>query len=126
MLNAATHGLRLLLLGLRKRNLLKIFAALDAIQPPVAILAACCVGIALWWAVLPGDPRETVFGILPLLLVSAYGFAVVLLAHKDGIKLTTVIWAPVYVAWRLMAFILAWAFFDRLSIGARRKGHKRA
>ena len=116
MANAATHALRLFFRGLRQRNVLKVFAALDAIQPPVAILGAFCLGVAIFATVVPGSRLGVILGIAPLLLVGLYGLAVVARGRRDGIKATTVIWAPVYIAWRCLAFVLAWAFLDRLDL----------
>ena len=47
MLNSGTHAPWLLVRGFRQRDLVKVFAALDAIQPPVAILGGLHVGIAV-------------------------------------------------------------------------------
>jgi cellulose synthase/poly-beta-1,6-N-acetylglucosamine synthase-like glycosyltransferase len=116
MANAATHAVRVLLRGLWQRNALKVFAALDAIQPPVAILGAFCLGLAVFSVVFPGQRLGMLLSFLPLLLVGIYGLVVVARGRRDGIKVTTVIWAPVYLAWRCAAFVLAWAFLDRLDL----------
>jgi cellulose synthase/poly-beta-1,6-N-acetylglucosamine synthase-like glycosyltransferase len=108
MSNAMTHGLRVLWLGIRERNLRKLLAALDAIQPPVAILGALCVVIAAFAAFLPRGPRIDILGFVPLALVGLYGVVVAAYGRKEGIKLTTIAWAPVYLAWRSLAFVLAW------------------
>jgi len=121
MLNAATHGLRLLSRGLRRGDKVKVLAALDAIQPPVAILGVLSLIIAATsFAVLTHELGRTV-GFVPLVLLAVYGLFVVAKGRKDGIGLTAVLWAPLYLIWRLTSFILAWAFLDRLDLGARRK-----
>ena len=126
MANAATHAVRLLLRGLRQRNLVKVLAALDAIQPPVAILGAFCVGVAALSMVAPSTHPSASLGFVPLALFILYGLIVIAQGRKDGIKPTTVIWAPVYVAWRCFAFILAWGFLDRLNLTARKKKERDA
>ena len=109
MANAGTHGLALLRQAVASRNRLMIFAALDAVQPPVAILAAVCILIAVlglvgsMWMQVPAFAS-----VLPLLLIVAYGGLVVLQGRRDGIPARTVLWAPIYVSWRCYAFALAW------------------
>jgi cellulose synthase/poly-beta-1,6-N-acetylglucosamine synthase-like glycosyltransferase len=120
--NASTHGFRLLTKGLRERDKLKIIAALDSIQPPVAILAGVCIVVAIIAVTMPASTLTVVVGLLPLALVSVYALAVVVQGTRDGIRPSTILWAPVYVAWRCMAFILALGLFDRIrSIGRRGK-----
>ena len=106
--NAMTHGLRLLWLGIRQRDLRKLLAALDAIQPPVAVLGGLCVVIAAFSAFLPRGPRIDVVSFMPVVLVALYGIVVAAYGRKEGIKLTTIAWAPVYLAWRSLTFVLAW------------------
>jgi len=119
MANAATYGVRLLLHGLRQRNLVKSLAALDAIQPPVAILGAFCVIVALLSMLVPGPQLSITLGYFPLALFVLYGLSVVAEGRKDGIKPVTVIWAPVYLLWRCATFVLAWGFLDRLKRPAK-------
>jgi hypothetical protein len=57
-----------------------------------------------------------------LILVALYGVIVVVRGRQDGISPTTVFWAPVYILWRCSAFILAWAFLDRVKIPKQESG----
>lgn len=109
MANAGTHGLTLLGRAVKCRNRLMIFAALDAIQPPVAILAAVCLVVAMLGTLGAGflGPLARLAA-LPLLLVAIYGGLVLAQGRRDGIPARTVLWAPIYVSWRCYAFVLAW------------------
>jgi len=120
MANAGTNAVRLLLRGIRERKLIKVFAALDAIQPPVAVLGAFCISVAALSVVMSGTHLRADLGTAPLALFFLYGLIVVALGRKDGIKARTVLWAPVYVAWRLLAFVLAFSVRDRLNFFVRR------
>jgi hypothetical protein len=112
----------LLISGFWQRNPVKIFAALDAMQPPVAILAALCVAIAGFIYFVPTEITFfNILGYLPLALVTAYGIIVVVRGRHEGIGLGTVIWAPIYVLWRCSSFVLAWVFLDRIRFGRREK-----
>jgi hypothetical protein len=108
MSNAVTHGLRLLGAGLRDRMALKLFAGLDAVQLPVAILGGLTVLIAGTVLVWPVSPAVDALGLLPLACVLAYGLLVAFKGRAAGIRLRTVAWAPVYIAWRSFAFVLGW------------------
>jgi cellulose synthase/poly-beta-1,6-N-acetylglucosamine synthase-like glycosyltransferase len=122
LLNAGTYAIRLLINGFWQRNPVKIFAALDAIQPPVAILAALCITIARFTYFISTEiPFFNILGYLPLALVTLYGIVVVVRGRHEGIGLSTIIWAPIYVLWRCSAFVLAWAFLDRMKLGRREK-----
>jgi cellulose synthase/poly-beta-1,6-N-acetylglucosamine synthase-like glycosyltransferase len=122
LLNAGTYAIRLLISGFWQRNPVKVFGALDAMQPPVAILAALCVAIAGFTYFFPTEITFfNILGYLPLALVTSYGIIVVLRGSHEGIGLSTIIWAPIYVLWRCSAFILAWAFLDRMKLGRREK-----
>jgi hypothetical protein len=83
-------------------------AALDAIQPPVAILAAACLVLAVCSVLLPGPPLAFALGIAPFLLLGIYGLFVIAEGRREGIKATTLLWAPLYVGWRTLAFATAW------------------
>jgi cellulose synthase/poly-beta-1,6-N-acetylglucosamine synthase-like glycosyltransferase len=107
MANATTHALRVLAGGVRRRSSRMIFAALDALQPPVAILGAVCTLAAIAGLALPHSPISTLTR-WPLAIVALYGVAVVLRGRRAGIDPVTVLWAPVYIAWRCFAFCLAW------------------
>ena len=126
MANAATHATRLLSRGLRERNATKILAALDAIQPPVAILGIVCIVLAALTGFTAGSFTQIATGFVPVVLFFVYGLAVVSRGRRDGISPVTVLWAPVYLAWRLTSFILAWSFFDSSPLGARGKSKKQS
>jgi cellulose synthase/poly-beta-1,6-N-acetylglucosamine synthase-like glycosyltransferase len=122
LLNAGTYAIRLLISGFSQRSRVKIFAALDAMQPPAAILAALCIAIAGFTYLLPHENHFFyILGYLPIALVTTYGMIVVLRGRKEGIGLSTVVWGPVYVIWRCAAFILAWAFLDRMALAGHGK-----
>lgn len=107
-LNAITHGLGLLRTAMRTRDRITFFAALDAIQLPVAVLGALCVAVAaLTWA-FPGNPWLNSLGLAPVALMACYGILVTVRGRADGIPASTVIWAPFYLLWRLASFLLAW------------------
>jgi len=113
-LNALTHGLRLLRNALGSRNRNMFFAAIDAIQPPVAILGVLCAISALLVAAWPGDTLLNVMAASPLALMTCYGLQVTMRGRHDGIPPATVLWTPVYLLWRLSAFVLAWTPLDKL------------
>jgi hypothetical protein len=73
----------------------------------------------------PGSPIFAV-SFLPLLMVAVYSLLVVVQGRREGIRLTTVAWAPVYVLWRGLSFLLAWTFFDRLKLAKHEKHEKNA
>jgi hypothetical protein len=122
LLNAGTYALRLLWIGLYQRNRLKIFAALDAMQPPVAILAALSIAVAVLTYLFSSHDTFSLklIGYLPMMLIALYGTIVVIRGRREGISLSTVVWAPIYVIWRCLSFLLAWAFLDRINLGKRR------
>jgi len=107
MANAGTHALRLFGRAIRRGNLRMMFAALDAMQPPVAILGAVCTLAAIAAVAAPHSPVAAVSA-WPLAIVALYGLAVVARGRRDGIAPVTVLWAPVYIAWRCFAFCAAW------------------
>lgn len=121
MANAATHALRLLLTGLRQKDRIKLFAALDGIQLPVVILGAVSFVLAvLCLTVNPNNGISVAFGLAPATLLGIYGLAVAAQGRQDGIEATALLWAPVYVAWRCLSFILAWGFLDRLKLSGKK------
>jgi cellulose synthase/poly-beta-1,6-N-acetylglucosamine synthase-like glycosyltransferase len=107
-LNAITHGLNLLQKALRTRSRTTFFAALDAIQLPVAVLGALCVVVAILTWAFPGGPWLNALGFAPVALMACYGILVTLCGRADGIPVSTVLWAPFYLLWRLASFLLAW------------------
>jgi cellulose synthase/poly-beta-1,6-N-acetylglucosamine synthase-like glycosyltransferase len=108
MENALTHGLRLLMLGLRGGNRLQVFAALDAIQPPVAILGAFTILVAGTTAICATGGAIDLLGYAPLALVGVYGVVIAIQGRKEGIRPATIAWAPAYIVWRSFAFVAAW------------------
>jgi hypothetical protein len=126
LINASTYALRLVWRGLCNRDHIKLFAALDAMQPPVAILAAITLALSVMTYVFPsGNVLRNFAGYLPLILVGLYGFIVIVRGRRDGISPATVFWGPLYVLWRCSAFILAWVFLDRVSIPKQEAGAAR-
>lgn len=107
-LNAITHGLKLLGTAFRRRDRIQLFAALDAIQLPVAILGALCVAVAVLTLALPGATWLNLLGFAPVALMTCYGLFVTLRGRADGIPASTVVFAPFYLLWRLASFVLAW------------------
>jgi cellulose synthase/poly-beta-1,6-N-acetylglucosamine synthase-like glycosyltransferase len=114
-LNAVTHGLRLLKKAFHRRDKLHFFAALDSIQLPVAVLGVLCVAsAALTWAV-PVGPGIRALGYASIVLMATYGLLVTVRGRRDGISPATIAWAPIYLLWRLSAFVLAWTAGRRRS-----------
>lgn len=118
---AGTHAVKLLVQGFMRQSLVKVFAALDAIQPPVAILSAISLFVAVSSMVAPGTRLSGVAGLIPITLVGMYALVVVLRGRHEGITLTTAMWAPFYIAWRCITFFLAWGLLDRIDLSRRRK-----
>ena len=114
MANAATHGFRLLVHGLRQRSALRVFAGLDAVQPPVAVLTGLCALIAVSSIAVPGAAISSTLAIAPLFFVGLYGLFVIEQGRREGIRASAILWAPVYIAWRCMSFVLALGGVDRL------------
>lgn len=107
LVNMTTHGLGLLVRGFRELNHLKILAALDAIQPPVAVLAGFSFVMGVVSLLVPGWFAVACIGLLPAILIFLYAIAVIAQGRRDGIKVSTILWAPVYIAWRCSAFARA-------------------
>jgi cellulose synthase/poly-beta-1,6-N-acetylglucosamine synthase-like glycosyltransferase len=112
-LNAVSHGAGLLRIAFRSRNRVMFFAALDAIQLPVAILGVLCAAVATLTYALPGGWALNTLGFAPVALMTSYGVQVTLQGRHEGIPLSTIVWAPVYLLWRLASFVLAWTSLDR-------------
>lgn len=106
MANAATHGMQVLVQAIRQRNARMLFAALDAIQLPVAVLGAVCVLAAILTLPLPGPGWLRVLGVTPLVLIGIYGCFVIVQGQREGIRASTIAWAPIYVLWRCTSFVL--------------------
>lgn len=114
MANAATHAVRLFFKGVRELDRVKTLAALDALQPPVAILGAISAVVAVWSWLTAGTLSGALLGASPLILLIGYALAIVRAGARDGIDPKTILWAPLYICWRCMSFALAWAFLDRV------------
>jgi len=113
-INAMTHSLRLLWQGLKQRQPLKIFAALDGIQPPVALMGGVACALALWDLCFPDWSSVGPWVFVPFVLVGIYSLMVAYRGYFEGIHFITLFWAPFYVGWRCASFIFAWTFLDRL------------
>jgi cellulose synthase/poly-beta-1,6-N-acetylglucosamine synthase-like glycosyltransferase len=112
--NAYTHARELLSQAIRERQLRKLIAAVDAIQPPVAVVIGLSGGLA-FLAVLFTDTSSMLFvTLLPFLLVFMYSVLVIRQGQQEGIKLTALLWAPIYIGWRVSAFLAALTGLDRL------------
>lgn len=107
MANAATHGLNVLVQAVRERKVRMMFAALDAIQLPVAVLGAVTVLAGLLAVVIPGPAWFRALGLSPVIMVGIYGTFVVAQGQREGIRASAIAWAPVYVLWRCASFVLA-------------------
>lgn len=107
-LNALTHGLQLLGGAFAKRDRLRFFAALDSIQLPVAVLGVLCVAVAVLTRAASVSQGWTAVGYAPVVLMALYGLQVTWRGRADGISPATLAWAPIYLLWRLSAFVLAW------------------
>ncbi len=125
LINAGSYGLRVLLNALKERRFIPAIAALDAMQPPVALLGALSVGLALSALVFPGVNRLSGLAFVPLGLTFLYGMIIAIRGHRDGIHFITMFWAPLYIVWRCLAFVMAWVFLDRFgrSEGAQANLH---
>ena len=121
LINAGTHALRLLFQGFKQRRLIKICAALDAIQPPVAILGALTVVLAVSVIGFPSVNWLGPWMFVPFILTGVYGLIVAIRGHGEGIHFVTMFWAPIYIVWRCTSFALAWVFLDRLGSLSRLK-----
>ena len=102
--NARTNALRLLGSGLARLEGRKLVAALDAIQPPVAVLGGVSALVAVLASVVFDSALTVIIAWIPLLMVAAYGVAVVLEGRKRGITAVMLLWAPLYILWRCWAF----------------------
>jgi cellulose synthase/poly-beta-1,6-N-acetylglucosamine synthase-like glycosyltransferase len=112
--NAMTHGVVLLGQSLKERDRLKFFGALDAIQPPVAILGGLSLLVLVGSLMQFGVSTESLLFLVPSLLFAVYAVRVIALGRKDGIALWTVVWAPIYIFWRCMSFAIALFGVDRM------------
>jgi cellulose synthase/poly-beta-1,6-N-acetylglucosamine synthase-like glycosyltransferase len=113
ILNAASLAPALLLTGLQERSGVKCLAAIDAMQPPVAVMAGLSAVTACVSILMPLPSWLQVLALLPIALIAAYAVIVLLRGRTEGIPLRTIAWAPVYVAWRCAAFISAWGILRR-------------
>jgi cellulose synthase/poly-beta-1,6-N-acetylglucosamine synthase-like glycosyltransferase len=103
---AKTHGLPLLLEGLRKRSLTLLDLALDLLVPPLsyivlatafgaAVAAACATtGHAAWWSAAPWG-----VAVAGLALYVSRG---IWLAHVGLRGVLDLMWAPLYIVWKVV------------------------
>jgi 1,2-diacylglycerol 3-beta-glucosyltransferase len=112
--NAYTHARQLLFQAVREKRLRKLIAAVDAIQPPVAVVIGLSGVLALLAVFFTDTPSMLFVALIPFLLVFVYGMLVVWQGRREGIELTALLWAPVYIAWRVSAFFAALTGLDRL------------
>ena len=111
--NAFTHARKLFSQAVREKRIRKLVAALDAIQPPVAVVIGFSAGLALIAVLFVEATSILILAFLPLLLTSLYSMLVIARGRQEGIELTASLWAPVYIAWRLSAFLAALTGLDR-------------
>jgi cellulose synthase/poly-beta-1,6-N-acetylglucosamine synthase-like glycosyltransferase len=112
--NAYTHARALLSQAIRERRVRKLIAAVDAIQPPVAVVIGLSGALALLGMLFTDTPSMLFLALLPFLLVFIYSMLVVRQGHREGIESTALLWAPIYIAWRVSAFLAAFTGIDRL------------
>jgi 1,2-diacylglycerol 3-beta-glucosyltransferase len=112
--NAYTHASTLMAKALRERSRRKMVAAMDAIQPPVAVTLGLSIILALSAVLFAEAPTVITLASLPLVLVFLYSTLVIGQGRQEGIELTALLWAPVYIAWRLSTFVAALTGLDRL------------
>lgn len=115
--NASSYGLGLLREGVKERDRLKIFAALDSIQPPVAVLAGLSLLVLVSATLVKGTSAGVLAFGLPALMAGCYATMVIARGRRDGIALWTLIWAPVYLVWRCLIFAASFVRTDRFRRG---------
>jgi len=116
LINMASHGFALFLRGVKELDPLKIFAGLDATQPPVAVLTGVAIVVAAASVLIPSWFAIPRLGVIPLAVMAFYSVAVVAQGRRDGIKASTILWAPFYIAWRCAAFVRALASLGRSAV----------
>jgi 1,2-diacylglycerol 3-beta-glucosyltransferase len=114
MANAFTHARALLFQSIRDGEGRKFIAAVDAIQPPVAIVIGLAAALALGAGLFVKSSWVLYVALLPFALLLVYSGLVIRQGSREGIQPTAVLWAPVYIAWRVMAFLAAATGLDRL------------
>ncbi len=106
---ARRHAATLVVRGLRERSLLLLDLALDLLVPPLTwICLATAVGLgatAAAWAFLGPQPLALVAWGLVALGVSLYVGRGVALSGAGPRGILDLLWAPVYVAWKLLLFV---------------------
>jgi cellulose synthase/poly-beta-1,6-N-acetylglucosamine synthase-like glycosyltransferase len=102
---AAAHAPRLLREGLARRDAIRLDLAMDLLVPPLSshVLAAVAgAGAALaWHLALGGSATILVPWLLSIAFLTAYVLRGASLSGAGPRGLLTLLWAPVYVAWKL-------------------------
>jgi cellulose synthase/poly-beta-1,6-N-acetylglucosamine synthase-like glycosyltransferase len=111
--NARQHGIELLRQGILERNWLKTFAALDSVQPPVAVLAGISLAVLAVSITIYETLGSAILVAASAPLILCYAMFVVARGRLDGIPLWTVLWAPPYLAWRCLVFLVSLSGLDR-------------
>jgi hypothetical protein len=91
-----------------------LIAAVDAIQPPVAIVIGLAASLALGAVLLIENTWVLSVALLPFALLLLYSALVIRQGNQEGIHPTAILWAPIYITWRVMAFLAAMTGLDRL------------
>jgi hypothetical protein len=116
--NIKGHARGLLLVGLGGCDLRKMIAALNAV-PPVAVLIGSIAVLVLRSPMLIEQTLELILTLTPLVTVYIFSFMVLRQGQTKRIAVGTLVWTPVHLAWRFMAFLVALTGSDRL-VGKRR------
>jgi 1,2-diacylglycerol 3-beta-glucosyltransferase len=114
MANAFTHARALLFRSIREGQGRKLIAAVDAIQPPVAIVIGLAAALALGAVLFMENTWVLSVALLPFALLLLYSALVIRQGNQEGIHPTAILWAPIYITWRVMAFLAAMTGLDRL------------
>jgi cellulose synthase/poly-beta-1,6-N-acetylglucosamine synthase-like glycosyltransferase len=118
--NALTHGLRLLRKSIAQRERVRLFAALDSVQPPVAILLGVSLFASAGGLMMFGLSAKGIAASWPALFVLYYATVVVAHGRRDGIALWTLLWAPLYILWRFFVFAIVLTRLDRMFVRRER------
>ena len=95
---------RLLGAALRRRSFLLFDAAMEHLIPPFSVLAAAglgCLGAALLW----GQPVAVALGVFLVVGQVIYTLAGLLLVHAPVRVYLALVYAPIYVVWKLALWL---------------------
>lgn len=112
--NAMTYGTKLLIQSIAERDRIKLFAALDSIQPPVVVLGGISLCVLLGACAAFGINAKAILVGSAAFIVTCYALVVIRRGARDGIGVSTVLWAPAYLLWRFVLFGVSLVRFDRL------------